>query len=116
MTNVVGSPMFVLCAPTPSPAQLGWLDGPQSITFHNSLITGHLSSNTETYPERWALVETDGEGGMEGLGQMDGRLAGAANTELGPLGGGLSYAGSREGWVPRAKSPSTDLATHKIMA
>lgn len=89
MTNVVGSPMFVLCAPTPSPAQLGWLDGPQSITFHNSLITGHLSSNTETYPERWALVETDGEGGMEGLGQMDGHLAGAANTELGPLGGPL---------------------------
>lgn len=40
-------------------------------------------------------METDGEGGVEGPRQMDGRLAGVAGTELGPL-GGLSHARSRE--------------------
>lgn len=55
----------------------------------------YLSSDSETYPDQWAMVETDGEGGVEGRGQMDGRLAGAAGTEPGPLGGFL-HARNRE--------------------
>lgn len=61
----------------------------------------YLSSDSETYPDQWALVGTDGEGGVEGRGQMDGRLAGAAGTEPGPL--GASYMpGAGRGWVPGA--------------
>lgn len=56
-----------------------------------------MSSIAKIYPDRWALVETDGEGGVEGLGQMVGRLAGVAGTELGPLGGPLTCQEQGEG-------------------
>lgn len=45
-----------------------------------------MSSEAETNPDRRALAETDGEGGVKGPGQMDGRLAGVAGTVLKPLG------------------------------
>lgn len=45
-----------------------------------------MSSDAETNPDRWALAETDGEGGAKGPGQMDGRLAGVAGTVLKPSG------------------------------
>lgn len=71
----------------------------------------YLSSDSETYPDQWALVETDGEGGVEGRGQMDGRLAGAAGTEPGPLGGLLTCQEQGEGGSPGPSCGRSDLAT-----
>lgn len=96
MMNVVHS--LIICTlclyPQSSPACLA-----SGHTIHHPpqqpLITDYLSSDAKTYPDCWALVETDGEGGVEGLRQMDGRLDGVAGTELGPL-GGLSHARIRD--------------------
>lgn len=45
--------------------------------------------------------ETDGEGRVEGLGQMDRRLAGAAGTEPGPL-RGFSHVRNRDKVGPQS--------------
>lgn len=120
MMNVVHSSVICTLHPYPQPRP-AW---PASWhTIHHPpqqpLLTSYLSSSAKTYLDRWALVETDGEGGVEGPGQMDGRLAGVAGTELGPL-GVLSHARSRERVGPQGQSSImwqiTDLAAHKIMA
>lgn len=89
------------------------------VTAHNQwpLMTRYLSSDSKTCPDQRALVETDGEGGIEGPGQMDRRLAGAAGTEPGSLGELLTLPGAGRGWVPRAIVwQITDLAIHEIMS
>jgi hypothetical protein len=73
MMNGIHSRVICTGYPTPSPARL--VSGLQSITLEMASGDSHLSSDAETYPDRWSLVETDGEGGAEGLGQMDGHLA-----------------------------------------
>lgn len=53
--------------------------------------------------------ETDGEGRVEGLGQMDRRLAGAAGTEPGPL-RGFSHVRNRDKVGPQ----SHHAADHRL--
>lgn len=118
MMNVIHS--LTICSLCPSPPAWPSLRASRHAIHQPPqwpLMTRYLSSDSKTYPDRRALVETDGEGGMEGPGQMDGRLAGAAGTEPGSLGELLTLPGAGRGWVPRAIMwQITDLATHKIMS
>lgn len=110
MMNVVHSPVICTLCPYPQP-------GPACLVSWHTLhlppqwllITCYLSSDAKTYSDQWALVETDGEGGVEGLGQMDRRLAGAAGTEPGPL-RGFSHVRNRDKVGPQ----SHHAADHRL--